>query len=787
MYDNFLFSLTKDTHSAAPYTDGMFPTHSVELSPLNDWLVWNHSGYGYKNKNIKTCMDPLIELPIIVVDFQLVNTSDDDDYTTATTNSIKSVQTLISMVGGEKNGEDEKVNKTRTFFVYYFNDEDIIGKVCKQQLEINFIKFEDETSMLKSFCYDMFKNLLNGIYSESTMHYFVSYGNVLKILLTRLLELNLYETVGECFTLATNGVDEVFKFSDDAMVFDIHYIVNMLYEEFKQSKQQYIGSTKLQRVALKYDESLLAYIGQHDKLLDSIGKCLSIEIICDKFRIDKYLFNMARLLHVTQIKLLSESANYMKLIFNMLHIENLKIGKYICRNCGNNVDLRDEFKSLIDLAMPHDNNIGGVVYAEPGVYLKCEYYDFQSCFPSLSVEYNLSYENIAILSKNQFIENILNSDEILKELIFNTNYYKLYVYSGVELKLPVGIQIISDNSINKLSGEDKILIISNIHSVLPSIFVSLINQRNENVDNGRQLKFITNYLIGSMGCRYSNIRSANFIGAINMFARRNIMLLANYLKRDYNLRTVYIDVDGLIVTNPTAKKKNFDKLLFDFVKIRLDESFDEIIVVAKKSFISIREKNQIAIRGGNNASSKNFHFGSSKYVPPFVYNVLVFICKTFIMCKEENAATVDFSKMFILVYIYLFGLRQQELFKIASSNRLNKKIEYHYMLYDCERGGDPNTTNILSEKLYNDSIYIVQNYYFYISKYINWTIWLYNAIFSKKKISSIKVIQDENKTCFLQVADNVVNFRKQKNQQPIEEYLLQKFGITSRDLRWFNN
>jgi hypothetical protein len=228
-------------------------------------------------------------------------------------------------------------------------------------------------------------------------------------------------------------------------------------------------------------------------------------------------------------------------------------------------------------------------------------------------------------------------------------------------------------------------------------------------------------------------------------------------------------------------------LSFDFVKIRLDKSFDEIIVAARKSFVSICGDNQIAIHGGNNASSKNFHFGSSKYVPPFINNVLIFICKTFIMGKTENCATVDFLKMFTLVYIYLFGLTKQELFKIASSNRLNKKIDYVFVLYDCNRGGDPNTNNILSEKLPNDSIYIVQNYYFYVSKYINWISCLYNAIFSKKKISSIKVIQDENRSCFLQVANHVVNFRKQKIQQPIEEYLLQKFAITSRDLRWFNN
>jgi len=763
MYDNFIFSLKKDTHLAASYTDNMFPVHSVELYPLNDWLIWDHSGHGYKNKNVKACQDPLIDLPIIVVDFQV----DKDE--------IKSIQALISM------NFDSKKN-LKTLFIYYYNDEDVIFFERENSFETHFIKFHDETNMLKTFCFHMLKNFLHGIYSESTTHYFVSYGNVLKQMMIRLMELRLYETIGECLTLANNNIgginSGVFKFPDDAIHCDIHHIVNILYEDCKKSKNQFIGSTKLQRVALEYDPTLKAYHG-YNRFMDSICKCLSIATIWFGFHVDEYLFNLSRLLHVTQFRLLDENVSYMKLIFNMLHVENLKVGKYICKNCDDKVDLCDEFKSLTTLAMPCDKNIGGIVYAQPGVYSKCQYYDFQSCFPSIAVEYNVSYENVAILTKNQFIQLVLNSD-LFKEIIFDRNYYNLYVYTGVEPKIPIGYELTTNDEIDKLMGDDRILIISTIPSVIPYILKKMIIARHQKDDDphfGRQLKFVSNYLIGSLGCRYSNIKSGNFIGTINMFVRRNISAFSNYIKTEYKLQTIYIDVDGLIIQNPNEQKINLDTVFGSdsFIKIKLDKQFEKIIIVAKKSFVSISKENQIVVHGGNNASSRNFHLGSNKYVPPFINNVLVFICNFFLKFNEK----VEFCKMFKLIYIYLFSLKQQDLFKFAVSSN---KVNYVYVLYDTQTK-DPNK-NIFADKLFNESVFIVQNYYFYMSKYVHWIINLYNVVVAKK-ISSGKIIQEENKLCFSQVVAEVVNFNKLPTTS-LKEYLLEKFSFEETDLKLFD-
>ena len=131
--------------------------------------------------------------------------------------------------------------------------------------------------------------------------------------------------------------------------------------------------------------------------------------------------------------------------------------------------------------------------------------------------------------------------------------------------------------------------------------------------------------------------------------------------------------------------------------------------------------------------------------------------------------------------IYLFNLKQQDVFKICSKNR-QLKVDYVYVLYNGEKG-DPEQ-EILSDKLYTDSIFIIQNFYFYISKYLYWIVNLYNVL-STKKITSMKAIQLENKSCFTQVASEVIKFNKNKLGF-VGDHLLLAFSFKKQDLKLFD-
>lgn len=281
-----------------------------------------------------------------------------------------------------------------------------------------------------------------------------------------------------------------------------------------------------------------------------------------------------------------------------------------------------EIEHVFEILFGNKGFGGGANAALPGIYTNVYGSDFQSFYPSIIKEYNIGFNNVAIIQMKHVSEKFI-SRELMYKLIegghYLCEYDEKFEISDLIRKniFCLNKRITTRQHLDLLLTQplSRVIIILQVKSTLKDLVQYLLDSRGlyKKLKVGvpkdsaqyaifdakeKDFKAMSCAIFGCMGCQTFGCPACASAAAITHCARNNTLTAAGILYK-YNFKTVYIDTDGIYYYGgdgssvEAISQRVTDELGGRFLLLEPEDVSSVMAILSKKKYVQYAGSSEI--------------------------------------------------------------------------------------------------------------------------------------------------------------------------------------------------